>query len=260
VFDVQGELLESARDCEAEVFEQWYGNSRAQLDDEYGPYDAHSVFIALVDGHDEAVGSCRVIAPGGALKTLDDLAREPWCIDGHRSAAAAGVDPAATWDVGTLGVRRGIGSRSVMAAAGLYHGLMTGVLVNDGRHVVSIIDERVRLMLHAVGVETHVLPGASTASYLGSPASTPLYAHMDVVLDHQRRHAPDGYRLIHQGVGLDGISVPPRAGFLLRRERRVIQLPTPEPTREPVPATVARSREVAVLAGDVAADVGDPRR
>src|SRR4029453_7143857 len=35
LFDVQGELLESARECEAEVFLRWYGNTREQLAEEY---------------------------------------------------------------------------------------------------------------------------------------------------------------------------------------------------------------------------------
>ena len=44
------------------------------------------------------------------LKTLDDLSREPWRVDGMRPARAAGIDPATTWDIATLGVRSGSGA------------------------------------------------------------------------------------------------------------------------------------------------------
>ncbi len=48
-FDAQGDLLESARQCEEDVFLQAFGNTRAQLDEEYGPYDDQSVFVAVSD-------------------------------------------------------------------------------------------------------------------------------------------------------------------------------------------------------------------
>ena len=197
------------------------------------------MFLALADDAGVAQASCRIIVPGGRLKTLDDLPAPPWGVDGVRSARAAGIDPATTWDVGTLGVRAGIGSTAVMAAAALYHGLMTAVLVNGGRTVISIIDERVRTMLSAAGIQTHLLPGSTTSTYLGSPASSPLYAHMDVVLDHQRRVAPEAYRLITQGIGLDGIAVPPREAFRLAPARRqVIRLPASDPIVLPIETDV----------------------
>ena len=52
-FNVRGELLEAARECEADVFLQAFGNTRQQLEDEYGPYNDQSVFVAVADdqGH-----------------------------------------------------------------------------------------------------------------------------------------------------------------------------------------------------------------
>ena len=89
-FDAQGDLLESARQCEEDVFLQAFGNTRAQLDEEYGPYDDQSVFVAVADESGHVVGACRLITPGSAgLKTLNDVARQPWGIDGVRSASAA---------------------------------------------------------------------------------------------------------------------------------------------------------------------------
>ncbi len=48
-FDVRGDLLEAARQCEEDVFLEAFGNTRTQLDEEYGPYNDQSVFIAVSD-------------------------------------------------------------------------------------------------------------------------------------------------------------------------------------------------------------------
>src|SRR4051795_8275660 len=91
-FDVSGALLDSARECEAEVFLRWFGNTREQLAEEYGPYEDSSVFLVLADERDEVLGAVRLLAPGGraGLKTLADVGRGPWGVDGGRVAAAAG--------------------------------------------------------------------------------------------------------------------------------------------------------------------------
>jgi hypothetical protein len=60
VFDVRGPMLEAVRACEAEVFHKWYGNTREQLEQEYGPFDSSSAFLALVDERSEVLGTCRV--------------------------------------------------------------------------------------------------------------------------------------------------------------------------------------------------------
>lgn len=217
-FDPSGDLLDAGRDCEAEVFLAWFGNTRAQLAEEYGPYDDASVFIVLADGAGDALGACRLIVPGGiGLKTLDDLAGAPWWVDPHRSARAAGLDPARTWDIATLGVRRGLKAQGLLAAAALYHGLILASRVNPFDSIVSVMDDSVRDLLVGIGMITHVLPGARSASYLGSPASTPLYGHNAAMLDGQRRLNPDAYRLIAEGIGLDGVDVPEPDHFRLRR-------------------------------------------
>jgi hypothetical protein len=91
--------------------------------------------------------------------------------------------------------------------------------------MVTIVDERVRTLLHSVGLSTHVLPGAAAAQYLGSPQSTPSYAHLAAVVDHQRRHSPDAYRMITLGVGLSGVALPSPDEWRLRPRERVLALP-----------------------------------
>ncbi len=78
-FDPLGDTLAAARDCEAEVFLQAYGNTREELADEYGPYEDASVYMAVTEPGGTAVAACRLILPGPAgLKTLNDVARVAW--------------------------------------------------------------------------------------------------------------------------------------------------------------------------------------
>lgn len=224
-FDAQGALRDSALECEAEVFAKWFGNTRAELDEEYGPYERDSVFLVVADEDDQVVAAVRLIAPGpSGFKTLADVARPPWNVDGQRSAAAVGMDLSTTWEVGTLGVRTSHAASGTRLSLALYHGLMTIAQVNRMSSFVAILDERVRRLLSSVGIITRPLPGTSTAAYLGSASSTPVYAHFTPMLANQRREFPDAHRLVTLGVGLDGISVPEPSAFLRRPQDELIDL------------------------------------
>jgi hypothetical protein len=216
VFDPAGDELAATRACEAEIFFRTYGNTAAQLQLEYGPYEDASVFLALIEAGGDVVATCRLITPSPAgLKTLNDAGRAPWLVDGLRSARAARIDPSRTWDVATIGVRADAGAGRLFAAAALYHGISLAARVNRIETIVMIMDERARRLLAATDVVTQPLPGTRTAPYLGSPASTPLYGHLAQMADRQRRVNPEAHRLIGQGAGLDGVTVPEPAAFLL---------------------------------------------
>lgn len=213
-FNPEADLLAATLECEADVFLRVYGNTRQQLEDEYGPYEQASVFIALTDDSGDVLGACRLIRPTElGLKSLDDAARPPWSLDVARSVRAARLDPMQTWDVATLGCRRGLKGPGKLAGAALFHGLVQVVRANQIQSAVMIIDERVRALLASAGMTGHTLPGAKPARYLGSAASTPVYRHCDEAFDQQRITNPEAHRLFTQGIGLDGIRVPPLAEF-----------------------------------------------
>lgn len=208
IFDPVGEELEALLRCEAQVFWETYGNTPEEFDVEYGPYAESTGFMGVFQDDGEAVAAARFIAPGSAgLKTLNDVGRQPWQVDGERSARAAGVDPERTWDVATIAVRRGKG-RGGLCAGALYHGIVAAALANGMDSIVMIMDSSARSLLTGLGMQTQALPGTKTGEYLGSSSSTPLWANLHRMFERQRQESPDAYRLIYQGIGLDGITLP----------------------------------------------------
>ncbi len=214
-FDPRDEVLAAARACEADVFLDHYGNTAEQWAHEYGPYDASSAFITITEPGGDALAAMRIILPNPlGLKSVADVARPPWSIDGDRAVRAAGMTPDQTWDVATIALRPGA-SRGGLLTSALYRALLLGIRANDVRWIVMIMDVRARRVLNMAGLNTQTLPGATIAPYLGSDASVPLWAEVAPMIDNQRRNSPDAYRLITQGVGMDGISFPDRERFLL---------------------------------------------
>lgn len=208
VFDPIGEELAAAKRCEAQVFLETYGNTAEEFDVEYGPYEASTGFMAVLEDDGEAVAAARFIAAGPAgLKSLNDVGRRPWQVDGLRSARAAGVDPARTWDIATIAVRRGAG-RGGLCASALYHGIISAAHANGIDFIVMIMDSHARQLLSSLGMQTQALPGTKAGEYLGSANSIPLWANLNRALEQQRQDSPDAYRLIFQGIGLDGIALP----------------------------------------------------
>jgi len=171
---------ESVTDCELEVLARWYGDTAEELAAAYGPYADQTAFVSLErTDTDMVIGFARLLAPGARLaKTLADIAGDPWHVEAARSVSVAGVDPARTWDVATLGVRPGLRDEAAVAAHAVYHAVLFALRVNEARSLVAIVDHRVRRLLAAVGLQCHTLPGTWPAFYMGSSACTPIYAHL----------------------------------------------------------------------------------
>jgi hypothetical protein len=215
VFAPCGSELEAARECEAAVFLDRYGNTREQLADEYGPYEDQTVFLALLAPDGRAEAAIRFIVPGPAgLKSLVDAQLEPWGLEARACLDAVGLEPSRTWDIATLSVRKDR-TPGVAHIAAMYHGIAACTRVNGITGTVALLDTRVLRMLHAVSLQYRPLPGARPAPYLGSDSSVPVYAHMATMLDTQRRLAPEAWRLFVAGVGIEGVSLPSHASLAL---------------------------------------------
>lgn len=221
-FDPQGALLEATHDCEADVFAERYDWPQEDTRAFYAPYDASSTYVCVADPDGQVVAMARYIYPSAAgLCTVNELSEE-WGVDGTQMLAETGLDLSRTWDVGSVCVRRDAKRYGVLHAAALYHGLLKASAANDVRGFVSLIDERVRRLLGMFGLMVHAIPGTSTSAYGGSKATTPVWADMATFVGDQRRKAPDSYRLVTLGVGLDGVRVPPPDAFKLRRPATVV--------------------------------------
>jgi hypothetical protein len=163
-----------------------------------------------------------------------DIADEPWNADPDAVLAATGLEPARTWDVSAICVRQTVRGQTALFAAAIYHGMIKAMQANRVQGFLAMLDVRVGRILNMLGVVLHPLPGIDTRPFWGSPATSPSYAHLDSLLSWQRTAAPDAYRLVTLGVGLDGIRVPGLESFRLQRPRSV-QLIEP---RRPAPSTI----------------------
>lgn len=219
-FPCTGPDAAAARACEQRVFDRHFGNSPAQLEREYGPFEDGTSFGAVLLADGSAVGAVRLLRGGPAgLKTLQDAARHPWSLPVEQTRRGAGLDSATTWDVGTFGVDAdGFGSGSHAVTRALLC-LMFGAFRDNGVvSFVALMDRRAARAFATVGLAMTDLPGARPAPYLGSASSVPAYAG---VMDLHRRQAaaqPDLHDQVFHGLQIEGVdpatAVPGR--FALR--------------------------------------------
>jgi hypothetical protein len=177
IFAAQGELLDAARALEAQP--------------DLLVYDTSSIFLAVTDAAGRLLGAARLILPGPAgLKSLGNPHTE-------RAARLFGVDAGWSWDLASFTVRPGTGEGR--AAAALCHAIVQALRTNRVHALVATLDARARLTFAAAGLLPDRLPGA--------PAEIRC-ARVSELLDEQRRTNPDGYRLVSQGAGLEGVRLP----------------------------------------------------
>jgi len=199
----------AARDCELDVLSSWYGDTPELIESAYGPYEEQTAFLSVGSQDGTVIGACRLILPGPRpAKTLSDITAEPWQVDADESLRLAGIDPHRTWDIATIAVRRERGATGRMVAAALYYGLIHATRVNEIPWVVAIIDRHPRSLLAMLGLPLTALPGTASASYMGSHACTPVWAHVPSVVEQQRLTNPEGHRLISRGHGLSDVQLP----------------------------------------------------
>lgn len=215
--------------CEADVFGHYYGNTAAELARTYGCYDEQAAFLVVRAG-ETVIGMCRLIRPGRlGLKTVADLAAPPWGIDARRSVAAAGIDLDRTWDVATIAVRPKSGAAGRMVAAALFHGLVQVSRANHVEWMTAILDRRARSLMAIQGMELHAFPGTAPAPYLGSSASSPVFARMGTLLERQRQVNSEAYRRTAFGWGLADIVLPRLEQYRLQDDRGPAGLMAPVP-------------------------------
>jgi hypothetical protein len=186
---------DAARRVEAAVFLRAFGNTAEVMQREYGGYEERSRFITVIDDHGgAALGSARLITAGASpVKTLVDVAGDPWHLPVADSLDAVGLAAPEVWDVATLAVdpryRTGAAGAELMLA--LCHGIWRYAWNCGVPGLVTILDDRVHRLVRAIGLPWHPMAGATSRPYLGSPASTPCAFVVETAGDEVYAARPD---------------------------------------------------------------------
>ncbi|WP_034509330.1 hypothetical protein [Blastococcus sp. URHD0036] len=169
---------DAARRVEAQVFLQAFGNTTEVMEQEYGPYEARSRFVTVIDDADgSALGAARLILPddAGSVKTLVDMAAGPWRLSPADALGARGLAGGLVWDVATMAVdpRFRAGSAGAEVSLALFHGTWRYARNCGVDGLVTLLDDPVLELCQAMGVPWFPMAGATSHPYLGSPGSTP---------------------------------------------------------------------------------------
>ena len=225
----------AARDVEGRVFLDAFGNTSDVITREYGPYDHRSRFLAVVDDRSgRALGAVRLIAPdpAGELKSLTDAAGAPWHLSVPDVVRAGGFTGQVVWDVATLAVdpdaRAAARTETTFA---LCHALYRYTRRSGVDGLVTILDDKVLRVLRAIGLPFEVMAGATSRSYLGSPASTPCIAGVEDCARSVRARRPDLAPRVVDGA-FRSISVDP-ADLRPERGQPAPALPREHPNAAP---------------------------
>jgi hypothetical protein len=205
---------ELGRHVERAVFLEAFGNTPELLTQEYGPYEASSAFICVVDQLRKLpVGVMRVLLPSAeGFKSLNDF-EAVWGNPAPPLVARTGAafDPDRTWDIATLAVAaeyRGAATRGLVSM-GLYQTLTLAARRSGVDWFVAILDMPVfrmirwKLRMIFAGYE-----GVGPKPYLGSAASMPAWCD---VVDAERHLAAtdrDLHAILVQGIGLEAALRP----------------------------------------------------
>jgi hypothetical protein len=173
----------------ADVFLGAFGNTPDLLRTEYAPlFPAMTHVVVLDSATRTAVGSLILqAAPAEELKTVVDAAQPPWSMPVDRTLGTLGLERGARTgaDLLLLAVRPGyrrLGLAQLLMYAGWMASLQRGIDT-----WTAILDDS---LLYGMNLMTdgalRPIDGATSAPYLGSPASTPvsvrMHPHEDVDL------------------------------------------------------------------------------
>ncbi|WP_346621225.1 hypothetical protein [Blastococcus montanus] len=233
------EERDAARQVEADVFLQAFGNTPELLAEEYGPYEARSRFVAVIDdASGAALGTARLIVAGASpVKTLLDVAGAPWHLPVADSLGAVDLAPSAVWDVGTLAVdpRFRAGAAGAEVSVALCHGIWRYARNCGVPGLVTILDDRVRRLVRAMGLPWYPMAGATSQPYLGSPASTPCVFVVRTAESEVYGARPDLAPALDHGVfrsiTVDPADLAPTRGVLVEPAAPV-ERPLPPPRRD----------------------------
>jgi hypothetical protein len=200
---------ELGRHVERTVFLEAFGNTPEMLEEEYGRYEANSVFICVVDHLRRLpAGVMRVLLPAPeGFKSLDDV-ESVWGEPAEAIIERTGLalDVGRTWDIATLAVAadyRGKATRGLVSM-GLYQTLTLAARAHEIEWFVAILDMPVfRMIRWKLRLIFAGYAGIAPMPYLGSAASIPAWC--DVVAAEKRLAVADRdlHAILVEGIGLE---------------------------------------------------------
>ena len=206
---------ELGREVERVVFDEFFSNTPEMLAEEYGPYEAGSMFLCIVD-HRRLVpaGVMRVVVPSPCgLKSLDDISRvweQP--TEEVIARAADPFDRQSCWDIATFAITeeyRGAATEGLVSLA-LYQALMMCSLARGIGWYVAVMDTKVLDAISARIADPFIpFPGLAPKNYMDSPASVPVYVDIPAFEGRLADREPPIHEILFAGTGLESaVSTP----------------------------------------------------
>jgi hypothetical protein len=213
-FSADAPESELARHVEREVFYEFFNNTPELLEAEYGPYEASTLFVCMMDHRRRLpAGVIRLVLPSPAgLKSLGDV--EP--VWGHRiedvlARMSLRLEADSAWDVATLAVDSEYRGRATdgLVSLGLYQSVAQLALRCHVKWVVTVLDLVVLNVLQGVMADPFErFAGLEPLPYLDSPASLPVYCDLDAYFARLETADPSMYEILFDGRGLEAAIRP----------------------------------------------------
>jgi hypothetical protein len=200
---------ELARHLERAVLLESFGNTADDLAREYGPYEASSLFLVIID-HVRLLpaGGIRVVQPSSVgLKSLNDL-ESVWGETAEVLMQRTDLDFELdkTWDVATLVVPPEYRARATggLITTGLYQTLTLAAQARGIELLVAILDMPVfRMLRWKLKMIFAGYRDVSPRPYLGSLASIPAWCDLVAADEHVAAVDPELHRILTKGIGLE---------------------------------------------------------
>lgn len=195
------------REIEVDVFGKFFQFDERLMQEEYGSYEQHSQFILVIDEKEKKpAGVMRLISNSEkGLKSLNDITIDPWNVPLERIFSENDIKSEnldSTWDIATLAVSKEYRGNLLVSSA-LYHALELTIERSGKDWLVTILDDKVLRLLEALGITFKRYKGVRSASYTGSPASTPVYTTIQDMRETAQKTNPSSYDYLFLGRGID---------------------------------------------------------
>lgn len=164
-----------ARRVECAVFTEFFGNTPDVMLEAYGPYEAASSFLVVVDRDKQRLAGALRIVPGGG-KTLADVTLPPLCLTVSDVVTRHSLQLECCWDIATLAVPKDY-RRSGIAMM-LYTRLYVEAMTAGIPHGLAILDDHAYQQLVSLGVSVEPICDSEPFEYMGSAKNRATVIHV----------------------------------------------------------------------------------